>query len=210
MKNFYKKVFGTLCLACLLAFCPSTAMAQEFEVNGLKYKLVDGICEVAQQDRKTIVSVVEIPKTVEYEGESYTVTKIGKRAFYACANMTGVEIPNSITIIGEEAFYWCKGLTSIEIPNSVTSIGKDALSNCFSILSIEIPNSVTSIGDEAFSNCESLSSIVIPNSVTSIGKYAFYGCSSLASIEIPNSITSIADATFSGVDLWLMLLFQNL
>ena len=127
-----------------------------------------------------------------------SVTSIGSNAFYGCTGLKSIEIPNSVTSIGSNAFYGCTGLKSIEIPNSVTSIGSDAFNGCTGLKSIEIPNSVTNIGSSAFRNCTALTSIEIPNSVTNIGGYTFWGCSSLASIEIPNSVTSIENYAFNG------------
>ena len=141
---------------------------------------------------------VTIPKSVIYDGRTYSVTSIGESAFYNCSSLTSVEIPSSVTSIGESAFYSCSGLTSVEIPNNVTSIGGYVFSNCSGLTSVEIPNSVTYIGDNAFYNCSGLTSVEIPSSVTSIGGYAFYNCSSLISVVIPNSVTNINYATFYG------------
>ena len=117
-------------------------------------------------------------------------------AFFGCASLTIITIPDSVTSIDMNAFCFCSSLTSIIIPDSVTSIGSGAFSGCSSLTSITIPDSVTSIGGVAFSGCSSLTSVTIPDSVTSIGNYAFSGCSSLTSITIPDSVTSIGSRAF--------------
>ena len=116
---------------------------------------------------------VVIPKSVTYNGKSYSVTSIGNWAFRNCSGLTSVTIPNSVTSIGKSAFQYCYGLTSVTIPNSVTSIGGEAFYSCSGLTSVTIPNSVTSIGQYAFRNCSGLTSVTIPNSVTSIGANAF-------------------------------------
>lgn len=85
-----------------------------------------------------------------------SVTNIGFEAFYNCAGLTNITLPNNVTSIGNFAFSGCKGLTSITIPNSVTSIGVGAFYDCTGLTSITIPNSVTSIGVGAFAFCVDL------------------------------------------------------
>ena len=141
---------------------------------------------------------VIIPETVTYDGTTYSVTSIGKYAFYDCSSLVSVTIPNSVTHIGDHAFYKTSSLTSVNIPNSVTSIGDYAFRGCSSLTTIDIPNSLTEIAHGMFQDCSSLTTVTIPNSVTSIGQLAFDGCSSLTSITIPNSVISIGWNAFSG------------
>ena len=126
------------------------------------------------------------------------IEHIGNQAFYGCASLRSVIIPDSVTNIGNMAFSDCKSLQSVTIPDSVTSISDSAFSGCSSLQSVTIPDSVTSIGRRAFSKCSSLQSVTIPDSVTSIGAGAFSGCSSLHSFTIPDSVTSINGNPFFG------------
>jgi uncharacterized repeat protein (TIGR02543 family) len=119
-------------------------------------------------------------------------------AFYGCASLTGITIPDSVTIIGNQAFRGCTALTSVTIPNSVTIIDQYAFTDCTSLTSVTILDSVTRIRGSAFENCTSLASITIPDSVTRIEVDAFLGCTSLASITIPNGVTSIGGWAFLG------------
>ena len=190
----------------LLLLCTTVASAHDFEVYGIYYNITDATNKTVSVTYKgnyynsynEYTSSVVIPKSVAYNGTTYSVTSIGDWAFRGCTGLTSIEIPNSVTSIGDDAFYDCTGLTSIVIGNSVTSTGYRAFCGCTGLTSIEIPNSVTSIGDDAFEGCSGLTSVTIPNSVTSIGDDAFYDCTGLTSIEIPNSVTSIGWSAFEG------------
>lgn len=134
------------------------------------------------------------------ENEACYVTSIGNSAFFGCANLTSVTIPDSVTSIGNNAFYNCTSLASVTIPDSVTSIGSSAFHGCTNLASVTIPNSVTGISDSMFNGCTTLISVAIPNSVTSIGDGAFYNCTNLTSVTIPDSVTSIAGFAFYNCD----------
>ncbi|MBR7012610.1 MAG: leucine-rich repeat protein [Muribaculaceae bacterium] len=214
-----------LLLSLLMLCCASSALAHDFEVDGIYYN--KNGTEATVTYRGTSYSLysneysgsVTIPSSVTYCGTSYSVTSIGNNAFWSCAGLTSVTIPNSVTSIGNSAFSGCTGLTSVIIPNSVTSIGNYAFASCSNLTNltisssvsaisegiflscteltnVTIPNSVTAIGDYAFKNCTTLTSVNIPNSVTSIGSYAFSDCSSLTSMIIPNSVTTIGPVAF--------------
>ena len=195
MKRKLSSIILTLLLLCLT---PITALAEDVEIDGIKYSLVEKNKE-ATVIRKTpkYSGAVDIPSIVEYEGIEYCVTSIGISAFRDCSNLISVTIPNSVTTIGNYAFSSSSGLTSVTIPNSVTSIGVETFYGCTGLTSVTIPNSVTSIGNYTFYGCTGLTSVTISNSVTTIGNYAFYGCSGRTSVIIPDSVTSIGNFAFS-------------
>ena len=196
-----------LALAAIGLLCSMSVSAEDFEVDGIYYNIIsstDMMVEVTYRGSSyseysnEYSGAVTIPKSVTYNGNTYSVTSIGNYAFADCYALTSsVEIPNSVTSIGDKAFLWCSLLRSVEIPNSVTTIGESVFQGCSRLTSVEIPNSVTTIESSAFENCSSLTSVEIPNSVTSIGNSAFRKCSNLTSVEIPNSVTTIEYRAFA-------------
>ena len=187
MKHLFN--LSLLLLALLL---PATALAYDFEVDGIYYNMNGNEATVtykgtySSQYYDEYSGSVTIPPSVTYGGTTYSVTSIGGSAFSGCTGLTSVTIPNSVTSIGEYAFRDCSGLTSINIPNSVTYIRDKTFYGCTALTSVTIPNSVTSIGEYAFGDCTALTSIAIPNSVTYIKLWAFAGCSGLTSINVEN------------------------
>ena len=176
------------------------------KINGVSY----AASEVAEQCGSAsfeiaIISGVEIEAFAFFGCAGLTsvtipnsVTSIGNCAFEGCTGLTSVTIGNSVTSIGDSAFYGCTGLTSVTIPDSVTSIGVSAFDSCTGLTSVTIPDSVTSIGFFAFQGCTGLSSVTIGNSVTSVGLQSFYGCAGLTSVTIPDSVTDIGIGAFAG------------
>ena len=150
-----KKLFMFLFSLILSVVFSTSALAYDVKIDGIYYNLISKgkTAEVTKNVEDKYSGEVVIPSYITSEGKEYTVTSIGKKAFYGCSDLTSVTIPNSVTSIGRSAFSWCTGLTSVTIPNSVTSIGYSAFNGCTGLTSITIPNSVTSIGGFAFNKC---------------------------------------------------------
>jgi hypothetical protein len=153
--------------------------------QSLNYNIISSNeVEVIPKKKGHYKGIINIPATVKYKGNTYSVTAIGEGAFDNCSDLTSVNIPNTVTSIGNNAFYFCNGLTSVSIPHSVTTIGNSAFYLCHGLTSVNIPNSVTTIGDNAFCFCSNLTSVIIGKSVTTIGDWAFGHCSSLTEIYV--------------------------
>ena len=178
-----------------------TTFAWDYEkvlIDDLCYNLDDfsQSAEVTQHPDRYTGDIV-IPQTVEYNSATYTVTKIGVRAFLHCDDLKSVNIPNTVTKIGSGAFYRCEDLKSVKIPNTITEISHHAFSFCSKLTAINIPNSIEKIGSLAFQDCKGLTNISIPGSVSVIDHSAFFGCSGLTAIEIPSSVTRIENEAFA-------------
>lgn len=208
MKHFFQSAL--LLLALLL---PATAMAHDFEVNGIYYSINGNNATVTfggenPWNHNSYSGDVTIPATVTYNGTTYSVTSIGAGAFRDCSGLTSIDIPNSVTSISDEAFTNCSGLTSINIPNSVTAIEPQAFWNCSGLTRITVASGNTKY--DSRNGCNAIietasntlitgcQNTIIPNSVTAIGDGAFSSCSGLTSINIPNSVTSIGSSAFWG------------
>ena len=161
----------------------------------LRYKEYDNAYYLGNDHNPYLILVEATNSSITRCAINKKTKIICNKAFYNCADITGITIPDNVTYIGSGAFENCRSLTSITIPDSVTSISDNAFCGCIGLASITIPNSITSIGNNAFRNCRNLKSITIPDSVTSIGGFAFSGCGIL-NIFIPNNVAFIGNGVF--------------
>ena len=126
------------------------------------------------------------------------LANIGNSAFRGCKNLAEINIPSNITAIGDATFYGCSALASITLPDNLTSIGDSAFYICSKLTEVIIPSGVTRIGDYTFADCAALETVTLPDNLTSIGNSAFSSCVSLLSIVLPDNLTSIGDSAFNN------------
>ena len=135
-----------------------------------------------------------IPETVEHDGQVYTVSAIGSKAFGGGANdYTG-------TLANETK----SKISSVSIPATVRSIGSYAFGSSTSskhtpLVSVDLAtqSQLTTIADHAFSRCEDLTSFTVPAGVQSIDNLAFSMCPSLSELrflttdaDLPSSVAT--------------------
>ena len=125
----------------------------DFHYLGIAYEVKNGTAEItAVTDPR---SVVTVPSSID----GYTVTSIGKKAFYKNNTITQVILPATLTSIGNASFYGCSNLETVNIPDGVTKIGRSAFFACDSLGDLFIPASVTEIVADAFFGCGSMDTI---------------------------------------------------
>ncbi len=121
-----------------------------------------------------LTGTVEIPGTVNYNGTTYTVTRIGVNAFKDCTGITEFNLPNYIEHINPGAFEGCTGLTFINLPSFLEKLN-GAFANCTNLQYVSMPSRLKRIMGNAFENCSSLEYLEIPASVCMIEGKAFAG-----------------------------------
>ncbi|MDE5871450.1 MAG: Ig-like domain-containing protein, partial [Muribaculaceae bacterium] len=186
----------------------------EFEYEGILYTIIsleEKTCQTKDGTGDTMLDHhpdyvagnrvsgnIVIPSKVSFEGEEYTVVKIGDKGFCNQRGLTSVVLPETVKEIGTFAFCGCSGLESINIPDGVTVLQWYLFNGCSSLRSVELPASVTLIREHAFAECAGLTSINIPESVTQMDFAVFMNCTGLTSVSLPASLTSIGNMDFMG------------
>ena len=174
-----------------------------YENLNYSYILDSGEATVIEGDYSQLTDVV-IPSSVSFDGVSYAVKTIGKRAFNNCSNLQSITLnegleriddyafsachsakiesfPSTLKIIGDNAFFNCNGISSLILPTGLETIGNSAFHACFGLEEVEFPSTLVSIGESAFRECRIIK-LVLPASLTSIGNYAFAQMNQLSSV----------------------------
>lgn len=215
MKRLFLVAVGSLLFSQIWAY--------DFEVDGLYYDIVDDAVELTYQstDKSNYSGLdrVEIPETVTYGGNTYSVTSIGRNAFRYC-NLKWLSIPSTVTKIDSRALSGASAIDTLLynanisdtyfalntptetliIGDSVTKLTESNFAGCKRLKTVVVGNSVTVINVYAFGMCDSLETIKMGNSVRKIDRVAFNGCLNLTTINFPNSLDSIGEYAFLGCE----------
>ncbi len=126
------------------------------------------------------------------------ITELGADAFSYCSNLVSVQLPKNLEVIGYGAFRGCGKLQTIDIPATVVEIGNYAFSSCDALTEVVLPEGITRVANDLFYSCDNLVKVTIPESVVEIGSYAFGSCRKLAEIKLPEGVTKIGSSAFSS------------
>ena len=93
------------------------------------------------------------------------ITSIGDWSFAYCYYARMVNFPDTgLTHIGRSAFYQCASMEEILLPDSIQTLGAAPFAYCGKLMGVAIPTSVTSFGKYTFIDCASLNTIYYPGS----------------------------------------------
>lgn len=90
---------------------------------------------------------ISIPDTIQANGNTYKVTRIGRESLEDCEDITSVQLPDSIESIGYHAFSGCTSIKKLELPQQLRVIENEAFSHCVNLTTLSIPKLVEAIGD---------------------------------------------------------------
>ena len=92
---------------------------------------------------------------------SSAVERINEGAFMWCTSLVNLDMSRltRVSVIGDEAFYGCANLETVVIPNCVQTISYKAFDKCLKLKEITLGTGVTLIEDGAFCECELLETV---------------------------------------------------
>ena len=211
MKHLIIKIFTVLAMGTLslTAAAQQSFGAMGFVYDGLCYNItgVNTVEVISRQefgDCGQYPATVVIPATVEHDGTTYTVTRIGDNAFNGCST-TSVTLPSTIEEIGRYAFSTLR-ISSIDLPASLRSIGFSAFFGCSRLSAMHLPASVSSIGAAAFSSTSILEFTVdSANSTFCVVDGSLYNADTTVLIALPAgnpSSTLTLPASLRRIEAW--------
>ena len=205
MKDYKKAILG------ILKKRKDSGDKFESQVLKLTLKQMDG----ARDDgwgvfySKNGKSLVSAKKSIEGSyAVKYDTEEIGDNAFWGCAFLRNVAVPNTVVRIGDEAFARCISLESVCIPASVEKIGKNPFVDLDSkVINNEseayvIDNKILYDADRTrlVSCLTDAAMVIVPKTVRVIGSLAFTRRAKLKKVQLPDGLERIGRDAFSDCD----------
>lgn len=130
----------------------------------------------------TLTDKLEIPSTLTYNNNTYTVTSIKKKS-----GSNGISIFPDTTSRNK--------IKELVIPDTVQTIGMAAFTNCTYLEKVTFGSGIETIEKNAFYNCSKITEINLGDNVKTIGASAFYSTKPTEFV-MPDSVTSFDVNTF--------------
>ena len=208
MNRFFMKPLLTA--AALL----TATTAEAFRVQGIEYSPLDETtCEVYTDSwtgNSSYSGNISIPEQVTdtYSGKTYTVTQIGKRAFYGAKKLVEVHIPKTVTVVYDNAFTG-SNVATVRFEDGEDPVEfKSSVSGDMTRVFDEVPVKNAYIGRDfilpgglwkynpPFSWNDDLQIVEIGDLVTSLPSCAFQVCPNLIQVTIGSGLKTIGDDAF--------------
>lgn len=217
------KLLRNFTLFVVVLHTATTALAYDFEVDGLYFKIestADRTCSVtyqkAQSKGDTWIyendypnSDLVIPSTVQYLGQSLKVIKIDRNAFQGNGNIQSVTIPSSIIYLDYSCFAQCTNLNNLIIEESDSPLICSSYRYFYGtplkkayvgreLQYQDIDENTWGWNCSIFANNSSIEEIEISSNLTTIHQAMFISCSNLKKINLHSSNVQIGKQAFSG------------
>ena len=179
-------------LRCGVIFCFGVCL------SALPLSAGDFTCTTNKDDTLCLVRYsgkggdVTIPPSIDGK----PVTVIGKGAFYRCAGLTGMTLPDSITNIEDGSLANVGGDSSWVSWHPLGACPNGAFAGCTNLAKVTFGRQLIVIGDNAFAFCTGLKEVIVPDSVTRLVRGAFALCTGLEKADLGDGVIAIERQAF--------------
>lgn len=167
--------------------------------------------EYANENNYAGLTTIDVPASIIYMNETYSVDSIEDIAFRECQTLTSVYIPSSIIRIDGNIFFGCNNLSSVIVADENPIY--DSRDNCNGIIetatnclvagcpATNIPSDIVTLGAYCFGGLSTITYMYLPESLTTIEDGVFTFCTSLETIYIPKNVSHIGSYVFTANNL---------
>lgn len=182
--------------------------AVDFTSNGITYTIDTGSGQATVKKASSSLTSVQIPEKVAYNGNNYTVTKIGG---YALSNSTiqYARIPKTVVTVENDAFHECTALKEVVFDDGPTTLWLGRSADYTFVeeeLFYKAPINKVYIGrnlswngtgtkDEPFEYHDKLVEITFGPRVTVVGNYGDHDCTNN---QLFNNCKNVSNYSFLG------------
>lgn len=149
---------------------------------------------------------LSIPKTVDINGQSYTVTCLGGSAFIGAKDIVKITVPETVSIIESNAFSYCKGLQTLDYKGEIVSVGNTIYKNDNLIKEISYAGKTVVAG--LMNGIKTLTTVNIPNAEKLEAK-ALNACPYLETVDLGTTATlkfigaeALEGTSHAKIDYW--------
>lgn len=192
--------------AAVLLFAAPKAGAWSADTDGFTVQQKTGSTDVTLTGYTGSETTLNLPATIEYDNQTYTITAIDENAFKNFKNtdiIKAVNIPEGYQSIGLSAFEGFTGLTSVSLPGSLETLSSYSFEGCTALETVNFAADTASkltINLKSFKDCSSLKQITLPKRLSSMNAGVFIGCTSLQEIAVADGC---ADFVSDGHNLYV-------
>ena len=157
--------------------------------NLRKVEFAEGTKEVGSLAGCEALEEVVIPAGTE---------TIAEAAFYKCANLKSLILPESVTAIGDSAFTY-SGIENLEIRGQIKEVGECMFNFCDALKDVSFLSHMDTISTNMFGSCTGLTEVVVPGNIKEVGDEAFTFCSDLQKVVFEEGVEELGDTIFSNM-----------
>ena len=136
-----------------------------------------------------------------------TLRRIERNAFFKCAGLRGVVLPEGLETIGSNCFSF-SGLERLVLPPGVREVGPGACYECERLRSVALNEGLerlgpaeTVMGIESAGLCfaeSAVRSVRLPSTLRRLEVGTFKGCRCLRRVEVPEGVECLGERCFAG------------